>query len=118
MSSLTQTRRTVSRRLAGLAIPEAFSSATLASAINAHGRNTKAARASRARLLGKVERLEAIPRYDIDGECVCTLAEFLGANEDSPIDDADRDAIAALAIGESVTLGGGASAEYTIRRVS
>ena len=55
-------------------------------------------------------------RFTLDDDVV-TLAEFFRDNEGG-LDDETRDAILRLDIGESYTGGGGAAAEWTIRRVS
>ena len=45
----------------------------------------------------------------------CTLAEFLAANADYP-DECAR--AIALAVGESMTVGGGSAPMFTIRRIA
>jgi uncharacterized coiled-coil protein SlyX len=58
--TLSRTRATVTRRLSGLEIHQAFQLATIASATNAHTRTTKSAVVSRRRLLAKAERLASV----------------------------------------------------------
>ncbi len=61
-AAITQTRRTVTRSLAGLELPDAFRSATQAAALNAFSRTTKSAKASRRRLLEKTLQLDEVGR--------------------------------------------------------
>jgi hypothetical protein len=58
--SLTALRRRTTLALSGLELPDCFADATLAAAINAHERTSKSAKVSRRRLLGKVERIQAV----------------------------------------------------------
>lgn len=45
-----------------------------------------------------------------------TLGGFIEANKDAPLSPEDVERIAALAVGESVKVGGGGAAEFTITR--
>lgn len=54
---------------------------------------------------------------DVDGECVCTLQEFLETNQEG-LEESEVLAIRALKIGESFGSGGGAFATWTVKRVS
>lgn len=51
-------------------------------------------------------------RYTLDGEAI-DLAEFAAVND---LGLAELSAIDAMAIGDEITLGGGAGAEFTLRR--
>jgi len=62
-------------------------------------------------------RVRPSVRLLIDGEVECSLADFLADNE-MPEDDGERLAVERLAPGESYTGGGGAWAEWTVRRLS
>jgi hypothetical protein len=55
---------------------------------------------------------------EIDGEHVCTLAEFIADNAEWMERGADAEVVAVLGlmVGEQTTIGGGAAAAVTIRR--
>jgi hypothetical protein len=57
-------------------------------------------------------------RYVVDDQTdECTLLEFLDANADAPVGLSMVNAILALRVGEHVAGGGGAAAEFTVKRV-
>lgn len=60
MNSLSQARRLTTLKIAGLEIPECMLEGTVQAAINAFSRDTVSAKASRRRLVGKVEKIDAI----------------------------------------------------------
>ncbi len=53
----------------------------------------------------------------VDGDNATSLDNFLADNIDSPLDDADVNAIRDLPVGGVHVLGGGAAAEFRIERV-
>jgi hypothetical protein len=115
VSALTAARRSTSRKLSGLDIPEAFTSATVSACARAIDR--KADRKTVRRLADKVARIQA-PTYITD-ECQepFTFAEFAAVNEPETVEEYG-DAMRVLAVGETVgTFGGGGAAGW-IRRVS
>ena len=54
---------------------------------------------------------------DADGQCICTLQEFLENNQEG-LEESEIEAIKALKVGESFGSGGGAWATWTVKRVS
>jgi hypothetical protein len=54
-------------------------------------------------------------RYSLDGQLIESTVQFLADND---FDPEIVDAMASLAVDQSVTLGGGAAAEFVLRRVA
>lgn len=58
-------------------------------------------------------------RYTLDGEpLIGSLAEFLALNAEEGLTHEDVLRAHSLAVGESMVLGGGAAAEFTLARIS
>lgn len=57
---LSKHREITTKKLGAIELPACFALATIAAATNAHERTSKAAKASRRRLLEKAERLASV----------------------------------------------------------
>lgn len=58
-ASLRTARATVTKKLAGAELPSCWAAATVSAAVNATDRSTVSAKASRRRLMAKVERISS-----------------------------------------------------------